>query len=450
MGKRAEFNKQIENKSISVGIVGLGYVGLPTAISFFNAGFKVMGIDKSERIVNSLKNNINPLSEPSLDNLIPHYNEINWNISTSFEYFIPKCDIVLVTVPTPVNESRKLDTKFVQEAGKSIFSNLEKGKNTIVVLESTVYPGLTNEVWMPIILELGLEVGLDVSLAYCPERYNPGDSSHSISEVARIIGSMDCEVGKSLVNLYSNITKSSVTYVGSMEVAESAKLIENVQRDINIALVNELSMILPKLGVDIEEVLDAASTKWNFHRYSPGIGVGGHCIPVDPYFLIDQAFENNSPVNLVSSAREINNQMPSYVADEINNLLNREGVSKIHRKALLLGWSYKHGIGDVRGTPSRQLANRLISLGFEVSVWDPYVSETEFPNDVERITHYSDSKDCDIVIAATAHKEFLDINWSDLKNSMKTPILYDGRRFLDLNSISKLGWIVTAIGKPYL
>tara|TARA_B110000444_G_scaffold261017_1_gene310496 strand:+ start:5472 stop:6824 length:1353 start_codon:yes stop_codon:yes gene_type:complete len=444
-----DFRKMIQNKSLTIGVVGLGYVGLPTAISFYHAGFNVIGIDKSKRIIKSLSENKNPLSEPNIDNLIPDYDDINWNISDSFKDSVSYCDVVLVTVPTPVNDNKKLDTQFVKESGKSIFSNLNREKKTIVVLESTVYPGLTRKVWMPIIDELGLKIGTDVSLAYCPERYNPGDSNHSIKDVARIIGSMEEEVGLELVSLYSEITNVPVTYVGSIEVAESSKLIENVQRDINIALVNELSMILPKLGVDIEEVLDAAATKWNFHRYSPGIGVGGHCIPVDPYFLIDQANEANSPVNLVSSAREINNAMPSYVANEISRFLDMENIPKNDRKALLLGWSYKPGIGDTRGSPSEFLAHSLISLGFNIHVWDPYVSPEDFSMKIHQIKHYSDDKNYDIVILATAHEEFFSLDWTDLFTYMKNPILYDGRRVLNLEKLSNLGWNTVAIGKPF-
>jgi nucleotide sugar dehydrogenase len=449
MGMDIDFKNFIKNKSITLGVVGLGYVGLPTAIAFYDAGFSVIGIDNSDEVVNYLKNNINPLDEPNLDNSIPDSDSNRWNITKSFENSVNKCDIILVTVPTPVNENRKIDTTYVKEAGNSIFENIKKGNNTIVVLESTVYPGLTKKVWLPIIQRLDLVIGTDVSLAYCPERYNPGDSKHSIAEVARVVGSMDKKIGENLVVLYSEITSSSVTYVGSMEVAESSKLIENVQRDINIALVNELSMILPKLGVDIEEVLDAASTKWNFHRYSPGIGVGGHCIPVDPYFLIDQAYENNSPVNLISSAREINDKMPSFIGNEINNLLDDMSIDKNNRKALLLGWSYKQGIGDVRGSPSKYLASSLVSYGFEISVWDPYISIEELPNKVNKINHYSDSSEYDVVILATSHSEFLSIDWKDLKKFMNNPILYDGRRVLDLDLISELGWVTAAIGKPF-
>ena len=449
MWDSSNFVKSIQKKSITIGIVGLGYVGLPTAISFYNAGFKIYGIDKSREVIKSLLLNKNPLSEPNLDILIPDSNNKNWNISDSFKDSIYHCDIVLVTVPTPVNQNRKLDTKYVKDAGASIFSNLKQGENTIVVLESTVYPGLTRKIWMPIIDELGLKIGTDVSLAYCPERYNPGDSNHSITDVARIVGSMDKEIGLALIKLYSKITNAPVTYVGGIEVAESSKLIENVQRDINIALVNELSMILPKLGVDIEEVLDAASTKWNFHRYSPGIGVGGHCIPVDPYFLIDQANETNSPVNLVSSAREINNNMPSYVADEFSRLLDKVNIPKNNRKVILLGWSYKPGIGDTRGSPSRYLAESLLSQGCDIFVWDPYVSSADFPVTVNRINHYSEDENYDIVIIATAHEEFLTIDWNDFLKYMKNPILYDGRRIMDLEKLSNIGWNAVAIGKPF-
>ncbi|HJM68308.1 MAG TPA: hypothetical protein QF716_05485, partial [Candidatus Thalassarchaeaceae archaeon] len=173
------------------------------------------------------------------------------------------------------------------EAGKSVFQNITAGNGTIVVLESTVYPGFTKKIWSPLVKNIGLKIGKDVHLAYCPERFNPGDKESTISNTTRIVGSMTEEVGGLLVELYSSISEAEVIHVGSMEVAESSKLIENVQRDIDIAFVNELAIILPQMGLDVEDVLEAASSKWSFHRHNPGIGVGGHCIPVDPYYYID-------------------------------------------------------------------------------------------------------------------------------------------------------------------
>ena len=243
-------------------------MGLPTAIGFHDAGFSVWGVDISQKTVDSIKQGINPTGDPDVDDIIPIYGKEGWNITTSAVEAVPNCDVVLVTVPTPVTHDLKPDLTYVREAGISIFQSIPDGSRTIVVLESTVYPGVTAQTWNPEIEKLNRKVGIDLEIAYCPERFNPGDSAHGVRQVARVIGCQNEEIGNALVALYSKLTSEDVRYVGKIEVAEAAKVIENVQRDINIALVNELARIFPQLDVDVEDVLTAASTKWNFHRYA--------------------------------------------------------------------------------------------------------------------------------------------------------------------------------------
>ena len=448
MGVGSDFVGRVARREVVVGVVGLGYVGLPTAIKFYDAGFTVWGIDNSQSVVSALAKGVNPTSDPELDGKIPTVENSRWNVGDSFQEAVPQCDVIIVTVPTPVSTDKQIDVRFVTSAGDSVFKNINGGSKTIVILESTVYPGLTRSLWIPLARDNGLELGDDVELAYCPERHNPGDSQNSIGQTARIIGSMDPEIGGSLVALYSTITEAEVRFVGQMEVAESAKLIENVQRDINIALVNELAMILPKLDVDIEQVLEAASTKWNFHRYTPGIGVGGHCIPVDPYFLIDQAHQRDSNVHLISSARMINDHMPTHVANEIERVLDKHGIAKGDRNVLILGWSYKPEIGDVRGSPSSILAGDLISRGISVCSWDPFVSQDDFGDGVEVSQGIAEIKNCDAIILATAHDEFISLDWNEIGQRMRNKIIYDGRRCLNLNELEKFGWHTYAIGRP--
>ena len=442
------FYQLIENKELSIGVVGLGYVGLPTAIAFYQAGFHIWGIDTSESVVDSIVNRENPIGDPAIDGKIPDSSSERWNITNSFNIGIPNCDVILVTVPTPINENKAMDASFVSDAGRDIFENIQFNSKAIVVLESTVYPGSTREHWHPIIEDSGLEMGQNIWIAYCPERHNPGDTANSISNVSRVIGCDDRNVGEILVRLYSEITSGDVKYVGAIEVAESAKLIENVQRDINIALVNELSTILPGLGVDLEDVLDAASTKWNFHRYKPGIGVGGHCIPVDPYFIIDQAKFTGVKANLISSAREINESMPDYAARQILEILDSNYSNPERKKrALVLGWSYKPGVGDTRDTPSKPLANYLMKKGVDVLVYDPFVDTNEEILCTERVENLNNLENVDIIVIATAHKEFLGLDWDKIPRIMKKPIIYDGRRCLDLKPLELSGWIVSGIGR---
>ena len=235
------------DSGVIVGIVGLGYVGLPTAIGFHASGFEVWGCDKSSKVIDALKNGLNPVGDHELDSMIPQNDTPGWNISNSVEEIAPLCDVILVTVPTPITSESKPDLSHVIDAGNKIFSSINKSKHTTIVLESTVYPGVTNQVWRPLIERYGLEEGVNVDIAYCPERFNPGDTEHTVRKVARVIGCNNKEIGEGLVDFYKNLTEEDVRYVGKLEVAEAAKVIENVQRDINIALVNELARIFPAL-----------------------------------------------------------------------------------------------------------------------------------------------------------------------------------------------------------
>jgi nucleotide sugar dehydrogenase len=329
-----------------------------------------------------------------------------------------------------------------------VFQSIQKGSRTIVVLESTVYPGVTAHTWLPIIKELDLEIGIDVEIAYCPERFNPGDAAHGVRQVARVIGCSNPEVGGALVSLYSQLTSEDVRYVGKLEVAEAAKVIENVQRDINIALVNELARILPALDVDVEDVLSAAATKWNFHRYTPGVGVGGHCIPVDPYYMIQRAADVGVPAGLITAARAVNRSMPSHVAGVLTELMQNYDTPNYDAKVLLLGWSYKAEVGDPRETPAEPLAQTLMSKGIEVGAWDPHIESADYPEGVIVIEDINEAKDYDIAVLVTAHKACVDLDWHSLLENMRTPLLYDGRRVLDLLELETMGWQTHAVGRP--
>ena len=442
------FADKIADGQTKVGIIGLGYVGLPTAIGFHDAGFEVWGVDVSQRTVDLVLAGKNPTGDPDVDDIVPAPGTERWNITTSTPEAVPHCDVVLVTVPTPITHDLKPDLSYVEAAGRAVFESIKKGSNTIVVLESTVYPGVTAQTWMPIIEELGLVIGEDLEIAYCPERFNPGDAAHGVRSVARVIGCTNPDVGNALVELYSRLTSEDVRYVGKLEVAEAAKVIENVQRDINIALVNELARIFPALDVDVEDVLSAAATKWNFHRYTPGVGVGGHCIPVDPYYMIQRAADVGVPAGLITAARAVNRSMPNHVAQVLIDILWKAGLSAENTKVLFLGWSYKAEVGDPRETPAEPLAEALQNRGIQVGVFDPHLSEESLPDSVEFIGDINDAKGFNLAVLVTAHKVCVDLDWGALASNMNTAILYDGRRVLDLEAIGAQGWEVYAVGRP--
>ncbi len=449
MGWDASFASRADSGDLSVGIIGLGYVGLPTAIGFRDAGFNVWGVDLSERIINALHEGHNPLGDPDLDDMIPAPGSERWNITRNTAEATAACDVLIVTVPTPVSEDLKPDLSYVESAGRAVFEAAGKGNRKVVILESTVYPGVTTSTWLPILAELGLVEGKDIEVAYCPERFNPGDPNHGVRQVARVIGCSDPEVGESLVHLYRRLTSEDVRYVGKVEVAEATKVIENVQRDINIALVNELAQIFPELDLDVEDVLSAAATKWNFHRYTPGIGVGGHCIPVDPYYMMQRAQEVGVPAELITAARAVNRMMPRHVAGVLRELMYQSGVAAGEGRVLFLGWSYKAGVGDARETPTEPLARNLIESGISVSTWDPYLTADDIPDGIYVIDDIGNTDGYDMVVLATAHPECMEIDWSALLARMRTPILYDGRRVLDLDAMQAMGWKANAVGSPH-
>ena len=430
-----------DDGDITIGVVGLGYVGLPAMFSFHEVGFNVIGIDVSEKKIDLLNRGINPLSDTTDSTLIPLESK-RWSISSSFNDSIIKCDVVIIAVPTPVNDKIP-DLNYVKRAANSILENLDLDRRTIVILESTVYPGITREFLINKAKELQLS-DEEVAFAYCPERVSPGDSDRTVNNTARVIGSDSKKVGQYVTNLYSKITNLECRYVGKPEVAEAAKLIENVQRDIDIAFVNELATILPKIGLDVNDVLDAASTKWNFHIHDPGIGVGGHCIPVDPYYYISLSEKLGVEALMSSSARSINEYMPKYASNAILDKLQNSN----ERKILILGYSYKPELGDIRETPVKELCKNLYNGGCQIFIQDPHIN----PNDIPEWTNYVSKENqnivFDMVVIATGHSEFKSLNWPELLTKCRTKIIYDGRRFLERNTMETMGWDYYGIGVP--
>ena len=430
---------------ICISVVGLGYVGLPTALAFHDAGFRVFGIDISTKVIEKINSGENPLSDESSEIVIPVDSD-RWAVSNDFSEAIFESDIVLITVPTPVDASNNPDLSYVFSASKAVIESINKNSRTIITLESTVFPGVTRSVLGKICEDSGIIIGEQVFLAYSPERVSPGDPERTIASVARIVGCDSPDIGNFLAEVYSHTTDSSSTFVGSIEVAEASKLIENAQRDVDIAFVNELSTILPLMGLDVEEVLNAASTKWNFHRHSPGIGVGGHCIPVDPYYYISLSEDLGVKTKLGVAAREINESMPVKSAEQVMKIISKQDIRG--KNALVLGYSYKPETGDTRETPVRELTRILADNGFEILIWDPYVPQEELPPWVTFIEDFNVIQGIDMVLIATAHKAILSIDWEELRNKCNNPFIFDGRRVLDPVEMENCGWAYYGVGHP--
>lgn len=430
----------IENRSLRITIVGLGYVGLPSAISFHEAGFPVKGLDKSQEVIKSLTTGESELLN-ELGKSIPLGQR--WSISSNYNDVIPESDVVIICVPTPVDEDRKPNLKPVRDALDSVISSRNTDSDLIIILESTVQPGTTRKCVEQALSKSG-DDGDGLFFAYCPERISPGDDGFGIGDVSRVIGADTEELASVLSVLYASITAGQIHPVSSIEVAEASKLVENAQRDIDIAFSNELSILMPKLNLDVEEVLAAASTKWNFHRHTPGMGVGGHCIPIDPHYYIEIAKKFGVDSSLSPAARELNYSMPKHNANEVFKFFG--GVPD---KVLVMGYAYKPNISDTRETPLEPFISFLIESGVnQVLVWDPLVGSLHLPDSSIKIESLSESSEVDCIVIGTAHDEIVNIDWKWLFEISNTSFLYDSRRCLVPEEMEEMGWNFHAIGRP--
>lgn len=391
-----------ELKDKTVCVVGLGYVGLPLAKAF-SKHLKTIGFEVNQKKVDEINGNNN-----------------NGNlICTTDPASIKEADFILICVPTPVTKSKDPDLSYVESAAEVVGKNFKKG--AIVVLESTVYPGVTEEVMVPVLeKESGLKCGLDFKVGYSPERINPGDEEHSLDKITKIVAGMDEETAKKLSSLYSLIT--TVYQAKNIRTAEAAKVIENVQRDLNIALMNELSMIFQKMGLDTSAVLEAAGTKWNFHRYSPGL-VGGHCIPVDPYYLVHKAVELGFHPQVILAGRAVNDQMPKHVAHMMIKGLNEAGKVIKGSKVLIMGLTYKENVPDTRESPAVGIIEELKEFGVEVYGLDTFLGREE----IERFGVKVIAREkMDGVILAVAHEDFKDMGLLVVRRFLEDkPVMVD-------------------------
>lgn len=449
--------KKIKNKELTICVVGLGYVGLPTAIFFAENDFNVIGVGTDEIKLDMIGQGISPLGELGLDSrLLKVVQDKKLVTNPDLTEATRQSDIILIIVPTPVTKSKDPDLSHIISAGENISKGMEPGK--LVVLESTVYPGVTEETLQPILESSGLKAGEDFGLAYCPERYNPGDDAHSIEKVARVVGGITPEWADITRELYQFIIEEDIQVLRNIKTAEAAKVIENTQRDLNIALVNELAMIFEKLGIDVMEVIKGASSKWNFNEYYPGGGVGGHCLPVDPYYLVKKAKELGYQSKVIAAGRTINDYMPKHVFSLITDALNDNERSVKNSKIVVLGLSYKENVGDDRESPSVQLIGELEHKQALITIVDPYIQETAIYGTLEETELYS-KVESDVynaldgahaLVLMTAHDEFRELDFEKIKKLMKLPIIIDGRRIFDPKDLEDMGFYYRGIGRGNL
>jgi UDP-N-acetyl-D-galactosamine dehydrogenase len=414
-------------KSINICILGLGYVGLPLALEFAKK-YQVIGYDKSKRRIDKLKKNIDCNNEFSKKELSNKSDLLYTNNLREIE----KSNIYIVTVPTPIKKNKLPDLSYLRSACADIGNVLDK--NNYVIFESTVFPGATEEICIPILEKVSkLKLNKDFYCGYSPERINPGDKKHTLVDIIKITSGSNTKSSNFIDRLYRDIIKAGTYKASSIKIAEAAKVIENTQRDLNIAFVNELSIIFNKLNINTKEVLKAASTKWNFTNYKPGL-VGGHCIGVDPYYLTYKAKKEGINPKIILSGREINDQMFKFIYKQIENQINKKNIKIKKPKVLIMGFSFKENCSDIRNTQVFNLYQLLRDKNFLIDIFDP-ISNKFDSKKVYNVELIRDLKKeyYDIILLLVGHDVFKKMGVKKIKSfAKKNSVFYDLHGLFDL------------------
>ena len=416
----------MNNRKISV--IGLGYVGLPLAVEFGKKR-RVIGFDINESRINELKHGDDKTLEVSDQEL---KEAIHLSYSTSLDD-VKDCEIFIITVPTPIDRNKKPDLTPLENSSKAVGSVLKKGD--LVIYESTVYPGATEEVCVPILeKQSGLIFNKDFYCGYSPERINPGDKEHRLSAIKKITAGSTAEIAIEVDHLYKEIITAGTHKASSIKVAEAAKIIENTQRDLNIALINELSLIFNRLGIETEEVLEAANTKWNFIPFKPGL-VGGHCIGVDPYYLTHKALEVGYNPEIILAGRRLNDSMGSHVVDQVLKLMTKKNIQAYGANILIMGLAFKENCPDLRNTRVVDLIKGFENFNCTVDVYDPWVDKDQAAYELKfKPIDEPIQGNYDAVILAVAHDEFKALSIKKIRSFGKNNhVLYDIKYVLDAN-----------------
>ena len=402
----------MKNFEYDLGVVGLGYVGLPLAVESANAGLKVIGYDINSKRVHEINSGKSPIEDISDDELSKTSNNF---IASDDPSKLSNCHHIVISVPTPLTDYQP-DLSYVESAAKSVGENLVS--NQVIILESTTYPGTTLEVLVPSLEKYSnLNAGSDFFVGYSPERIDPGNKEWKFKNTPKVISGINEESLEKINSFYKKIIDETVIVKGTKE-AEMVKLLENTYRHVNIALINELAMLCKMLEIDIWEVVNAAKTKpFGFQSFTPGPGVGGHCIPVDPEYLSFKTRQIGKPVRFVELAQEINNSMPAYVVSRVNELLNSQDKILRNSKVLVLGVAYKKDISDMRESPSLDILELLLEKNVEVSFYDPFVDELNISGQsIKKETSSKNFENYDMLLVLTPHTEFSEIDFDSFQN----------------------------------
>lgn len=424
--------------NIKIAVIGLGYVGLPLA-RLFATKYPVVGFDINQNRVNELNKGEDSTLEVE-GNLLKQVlkseplKENGLFCTTNLEV-IKECNYYIVTVPTPVDKNNRPDLTPLYKSSETVGKVLKK--DDIVIYESTVYPGVTEEECVPVLEKIsGLRFNVDFFAGYSPERINPGDKEHTVEKILKVTAGSTPEIGKKVDEIYKSVITAGTHLAPTIKVAEAAKVIENSQRDINIAFVNELAKIFNLLNIDTQAVLAAAGTKWNFLPFKPGL-VGGHCIGVDPYYLAQKAQEAGYHPEIILAGRRLNDSMGEYVASQVVKLMIKKGITVNKAKVLMLGITFKENCPDVRNTKIVDVIHALADYGVEVSIYDPWANPDEVKHEYNlTMSNQLSNEKFDAIILGVAHKEFLALDFDSLKKELA--IVYDVKGILTTQADGKL------------
>jgi len=406
-------NRMGQSNTRSIAIVGLGYVGLPIAVAF-GKRTPVIGFDTNTTKIEELRKGIDRTGEVSEQDLTS--SQVRY---TADPADLKAADFIIVAVPTPINEALQPDLKALRISSETIGANLSPG--AIVVYESTVYPGVTEDICLPILeKKSGLKGGIDFKVGYSPERINPGDKEHTLEKIVKVVAAQDEESLEIVADTYGQVVKAGIHRAPSIKVAEAAKVIENTQRDLNIALMNELALIFHRLGIDTKSVLDAAGTKWNFLKFTPGL-VGGHCIGIDPYYLTAKAESVGYHPQVILSGRHINNGMGKFVAEQTMKLLAQIERPINQLKVGVLGLTFKENVPDLRNSKVPDIVNELREYGVDVLVHDPYAEPGDAIEEYGiHLVDWNQMHDLDGIVIAVPHRYYTDMTPTNLLKLLRT------------------------------
>jgi nucleotide sugar dehydrogenase len=442
--------EKILKGDLKVSVIGLGRIGLPTAVILAQSGIRIYGVDIDENVVNNVNRGVSQFEdEPELNEILSNVVQNKKLTATKdASEVVSNADVIIVCVPTPVTEAKIPDYSYISTAAQEIGKSVKKG--ALVIIESTVGPGVVEDLVRKILeKESGYKVGADFGLASCPERADPGNIILNMKKVPRIVGGSDRNTTEAVSMLYQKAMNVEVVKVSSPKVANAAKLTENLYRDVNIALANEFALLYEKLGIDSLEVINACSTKYNFMPHYPGAGVGGPCLPSNPYYLIVEAVKVGNIPYLIRMAREINDRMPDYVVNLVSETLNEIGRTVKNTKIAVLGITYKPDVKDIQLSPIESIIAQLKKMGAEITIYDPYFKGEEVYRIRVAESIENAVKDIDCILVGTAHKEFLKINPQYLiKLGLNHIALVDTRQLISPELARKFGFVLRGVGRP--